>query len=482
MLIKKFRQSLTIKIFFITSILLSVACFATYGFISSYMPLSYSIALERDLEQNINELIKALAKVNQKDAGELLKNAENKWGIDIYLFDPTDNEKVEIPGHDSASNKNAETSQSITNTTDTDTVVAGSSITLSDQNCTVTFADSDRAYSLAYSTSFVDTVNQASMVLKSILPWLIIMVTIVALLGAVFYSWYVTRPILRISNISKKMANMEFEWKCQERRTDEIGVLAGSLNEMSSNLYQVLTKLQEANASLQNDIELERKLEQQRLAFFSAVSHELKTPLTIIKGQLEGMIHNIGAYQDRDKFLVRSLKVTDDMTTMIQQIMTISKMDSSQFQMNKSSFNFSKLVETQINKAKDLCLQKNQTISTNIKDNIIANGDPVMIEKVISNLISNGAHYSPENADIHIELNQQENGICFSIENTKTHIPDTDLPNIFQAFYRVEKSRNRRTGGSGLGLYLVKMILDQHEAAYHIENTVSGVQFTLILP
>lgn len=482
MLIKKLKQSLTIKIFFITSILLILACFATYAFISTYMPVSYSIAMDRNLDQNIKELIGELEKVNLKDAGELLNGFKNTWNVDIDLYDPVLNEEVTIPGYRDSSHDNVETVTTVITEDKNDVYLTEGDAIGSSTNYSVTFANSDKVYTLSYISYYVENVNQASLVLRSILPWLIVMVITISLLGSLFYSWYVTRPIVRISNISKKMANMEFDWKCQERRTDEIGVLANSLNEMSASLYQVLTRLQEANASLQDDIEFERKMEQQRLEFFSAVSHELKTPLTVIKGQLEGMLHNVGAYKDRDKFLVRSLKVTDDMDAMIQQIMTISRMEYSQFQLNKISFDFSELVRTQLNKVYDLCLQKNQSVSSNISDNAMIRGDTAMIEKVVSNILSNAIHYSPEHASLHINMVEQENGLCFSLENSGAHIPEEDLPNIFQAFYRVEKSRNRTTGGSGLGLYLVKMILDQHGASYCIENTSAGVRFTTVFP
>ena len=117
------------------------------------------------------------------------------------------------------------------------------------------------------------------------------------------YSHYVTRPVLRINRVSKRMAELDFSWRCEENRTDELGTLAHSLNEMSQKLSASMTDLKCANEKLQADIERERALEQAQLDFFSAVSHELKTPITVIKGQTEGMILNVGDYQDRNKYL-----------------------------------------------------------------------------------------------------------------------------------------------------------------------------------
>ena len=115
--------------------------------------------------------------------------------------------------------------------------------------------------------------------------------------------------------------------RCAEERTDEIGTLAHSLNTLADRLSATMQALQEANASLQADIHRERELEQARLNFFSAASHELKTPITIIKGQLSGMLDGIGAYTDRDKYLARSLTVLGQMEGLVQELLTLCRME-----------------------------------------------------------------------------------------------------------------------------------------------------------
>lgn len=166
------------------------------------------------------------------------------------------------------------------------------------------------------------------------------MVLLVAVLASIVYSHYVTRPALCISDVSKKMAELDFSWRCNENRTDELGTLAHSLNEMSQRLSASMADLKSANEKLKADIECERALEQAQLDFFSAVSHELKTPITIIKGQTESMILNIGDYQDRSKYLKRSLEIINTMESMVQEVLTLSHIKSSKVGLKKKLYRF----------------------------------------------------------------------------------------------------------------------------------------------
>ena len=113
----------------------------------------------------------------------------------------------------------------------------------------------------------------------------------------------ITKPVLEISRISEKMSDLQLNWTVDEQRTDELGTLGKSLNRLSYNLSA-------------------------RTNFFSAVSHELKTPITIMKGQLEGMLLGIGAYKDREKYLTRVLEIANTLETMVQEILTISRLET----------------------------------------------------------------------------------------------------------------------------------------------------------
>ena len=240
-----------------------------------------------------------------------------------------------------------------------------------------------------------------------------------------------------------------------------------------------LSELREANQKLQADIDMERQLERQRVEFFSAASHELKTPITIIKGQLQGMLYQVGRYKDRETYLAQSLEVTDNLEKMVQELLTISRLDTPGYAFNPSNIYFDKLIQNRLTANEDLFMQRELTVEKDISPEVCISGDLQLLQKVVDNLLGNAAAYSPAGERITVKAWQANEKAHLTIENTGVHIPDEDIPKLFEAFYRVEQSRNRQTGGTGLGLYIVKTILDLHGAAIIIENTAQGVMVSV---
>lgn len=341
-------------------------------------------------------------------------------------------------------------------------------------------------------------VNQATEILHQIFPYILGLILVMALLFALAGSFYLTAPVVRISKISRKMAALDFSDTYQGTRADEIGILGRNLNEMAANLSGTLQNLKLANARLRSDIEMERELEKQRITFFSSVSHELKTPITILKGHLSGMLQGIGAYRDRDYYLGRSLDTTNTMECMVQELLTVSRMESNVF--TTGPVDLAELIRGQLAELTELMEEKHLELCLNIPEHLTVEANSGMMEKVIRNLLTNAIRYTPaeqgneifvaltegnEDADIsrrtEADAENTPHRIWCSVENTGVHIPEEALPHVFDAFYRVESSRSRRTGGSGLGLYIVRMALEQHSAQYRIENTDRGVRFCFLL-
>lgn len=531
---KKIKSSLTLRIFWITVLLLTTACFLTYVFIALAMPVSYSGQYTQEKEQAFYNLGYELEHIPLEEWGPLVDQFILEHEVNVVLMDPQ-GQQAEIPGQTlsmvaagnrwvivAAVKNSSLVEDAVLSRAEGELTEGGVVIQTDDiSNWSVSVASSvvdqeemgtweyicsrfwgfggglkidaskfSRAigsmwdmsvlpegeteyYQLIASVTYLP-VNQAVDAMGRILPWLAVGILCMSIAGALIYSRYITRPIVALNGVSRKMAALDFSWKCDEKRQDEIGELAQSFNELSGRLSAALEQLQSANQALQEDIDRERELEQQRMIFFSAVSHELKTPITIIKGQLEGMIGNVGAYRDRDKYLARSLDTACRMEEMVQEILTISRMES-ETAVRREEISLDRLVEERVRSFDDLAEQKGIVIQTNLEKEVGVYGDASLLKRVTDNLLSNALSYSPRGERVFVAVRFRDGLPVLMVENTGVTIPEECLPHLFEAFYRVEKSRNRRTGGSGLGLYLVKMILERHGAFCTVENTAGGV-------
>ena len=315
-------------------------------------------------------------------------------------------------------------------------------------------------------TGGMQPVNQAMGILRQIFPYIVVIAVCVAVLSALAASFYLTMPVVRLSRLSRKMARLDFSGTYQGKRTDEIGVLGQNLNELARNLSGALSGLQQANARLKSDIEQEREQERRRMAFFAAVSHELKTPITILKGHLFGMLQGIGEYKDREYYLRRSQETAEKMESMVQELLTVSRMETTPFTVSRTDL--AEQLRLQLADLTELFEAKKLELIPDLPEHLWARVNGALTEKVFRNLLTNALRYTPAGGgnQIRLRLCRKEESILFDIENTGIHIPEDALPHIFDAFYRVEQSRSRQMGGSGLGLYIVRMALEQHGAVY----------------
>ncbi len=471
-MIKKIKASLSLKVFLITFFILVFISAATYIFVALAMPRTYSVMEDKYLSDELLKLVDKLENVELKDLNDIIHEFERKNSVEIGILDEKGNVIKSIK-EDFQEDK----VRFIDNTKDEkDRKLADKYISRA-IGISAKFANNENKYILM-AVGNARTYNQAVDSLVQILPKLIIMILFLSILTANFYSKYIAKSIVEISDISKKMSNLEFNWRCNEDRDDEIGVLAKSLNNLSEKLSTTLFKLQSANEKLKDDIEREKELEKLRLEFFSAVSHEFKTPITVIKGQLSGMIDGVGVYKDRDKYLLHSIKTVEQMEALVQELLFINKIELSSNIENFKEMDLKELIEELLSPYINLFNEKNIKVEKYLEEDMIVNLEPSLIKKVIANLLSNALFYSPEDAKVIIRSEEGEN-IVLSIENTGVYIEEENIKKIFEPFYRVEQSRNKQTGGTGLGLYFVKTILDKHNAKYNIRNSKDGVMFII---
>lgn len=268
-------------------------------------------------------------------------------------------------------------------------------------------------------------INEANKVLRNLVPFTIFAAIMIGILGAYIYSNTITKPLIEI-------------------------------------------------------IEKERREEENRREFIATISHELKTPITIISGQLEGMIYKIGKYKDRDKYLKESYTSTQELKDLVNEMIEISKTDIMSASFKPTTLNVRELVEVILKRQEFLIDEKNLKTKVVISDDAKINADKDKFSKALYNIINNAIKYTPEGENINIRF--IERGFrpsVLEVENTGITISDESLKNIFNPFFRVEKSRSRRTGGSGLGLYLTSQILTKHGFEYKMTNRGNAVLFSI---
>ena len=461
-MIKKIKSKLSVKVFLITSILMVACCSVTYLCIAHFAPYIYShdLAEVKELADMLSEELSHIPKEEVQYFIQGYNDILTKQYDDEFAFHLFQNSGNEI----ALSDLNKFTGNKIDDYKSTDTT----------EEYEISFADSTEAYILLL-TKNTNKESQVVLALQKTLPILSVAILLVSVIAAFFYTWYMTKPIKKISKLSKQMADMDFSGLCPTNRTDEIGVLSHSLNDLSKKLAAALSELQEANQKLQADIDMERRLEKQRLEFFAAASHELKTPITIIKGQLQGMLYQVGRYKDRETYLAQSLEITDTLGKMVQELLTISRLDTPGYTCKKSNLNLSNFIIDRVTSFEDLFMQKDLIVEQSISPEIYILGDMQLLQKALDNLLGNAAAYSGAGNQVLIKLWKETETTTLTIENTGAYIPDEAISKLFEPFYRVDQSRNRQTGGTGLGLYIVKTILDLHGAKIEIANTIQGV-------
>ena len=436
------------------------------------MPKTYSQELNNGLNTKVMEFVSELEQSTLENSGSLFDQFISANDISNIELISQSGEYIPIP------TMPKETQE--TTVIQGNTAISGYTIPTLSSTYYFSFLNSTERYTLVvYGEAAQIAELQQSFI--QVFPIILVAAIVIALFASWLYSRIITFPVLRISNISSKMSTMQLDWKLEEKRTDELGILEKSLNTLSRSLSTALSDLKNANTKLEADIEHEKALEQAQMDFFSAASHELKTPITVIKGQLEGMLLGIGAYKDREKYLSRSLEVANTLEIMVQEILTISRLQTPNADYKAEHFDCVPIIQGYLRETEDLIVNRELQINLELRAAVFVDGNRLLIEKVFSNLIGNAIKYSPEGAAIDIAAHKQQGKHLFCIENSGTHIPEEALSKIFDAFYRVDQSRNRKTGGSGLGLYIVQKILQQHGSYCSVCNTKTGVQFSFEL-
>ncbi|MNO20328.1 Alkaline phosphatase synthesis sensor protein PhoR [compost metagenome] len=339
--------------------------------------------------------------------------------------------------------------------------------------------------------SSLQPVGEAVDILQRYVIVLAPLIVVLVLLLSLIFSRMVSRPLLALNRTAARLAELDFSAVPEARSKDEFGELSRHLARLSRNLDQALKELTRANHQLQLDVEEKRIAEELRKELVANISHELKTPLGIVKGFAEGLQDGV-ADDKKERYLALIVSETDRMNALIMDMLELSKFEVKKVQLHPRSFSLTSLIKRvaesfdQQLEAKELRIELNRSQEEGKlppeRNEVTVWADPRRIEQVILNLLSNAVRHAREHSTIHIGLHRDEDGtITTKIENAGPSIAEADLTRIWDHFYRAERSRDRKSGGTGLGLAIVKHILELHGSEYGALNTEQGVAFYFTL-
>ena len=293
----------------------------------------------------------------------------------------------------------------------------------------------------------------------------------------------ITYPILELAEISNKMGKLDFTAKYIGNRSDEIQTLGLNMNYMSDRLKKAIDELQEANELLKEDIKRKEAIDEMRKDFIANVSHELKTPIALIQGYAEGLNEGLCEDEESRKYYTEViLDESEKMNKMVKQLLTLSSLESGNSILHKENFNLTSLIESVLGSISILIGEKNVNIEFDSDKEIFLNADEFKIEEVVTNYISNSIHHVSDSGEIKINVSDDGENITFSVYNTGNPIPEKDLNNIWEKFFKVDKAHSRAYGGSGIGLSIVKAIVEAHNGTVAVRNILDGVEFSFKIP
>ena len=299
-----------------------------------------------------------------------------------------------------------------------------------------------------------------------------------------FVSRKFTEPILELNTIAKNMANLDFSHKYRiTDADDEINNLGKSINQMSDKLESTIKQLRRTNIELERDIEEKSKIDEMRKSFISDVSHELKTPIALIQGYSEGLLENVNTDDENRKFYAEViLDETNKMDKLVKQLLELMKLEYGKREFSDKEFNVVELEKEVIRKSKVMLEEKQVEVELKSPEEINVFADDFYIEQVITNYLTNAIKHVEEvdgKKSIVIEnvVNVEKNKVRIKVFNTGINIKEEDLTRIWNRFYKVDESRNRADGGTGIGLSFVKAIMSNYKNDYRAINKDNGVEF-----
>lgn len=350
-------------------------------------------------------------------------------------------------------------------------------------NYIMLIAQLDNSYNL-YIRMPVASIEESVKISNEFLYIIAVFIIIIGGMVVSIVSRRFSEPIVELNEIAKNMSNLNFSQKYKKsKENDEIDMLGESINKLSDKLQSTIAQLKNTNIELEKDIEEKSQIDEMRKSFISDVSHELKTPIALIQGYSEGLIEDVNSDDESRKFYAEViLDEATKMDKLVKQLLELMKLEYGKMEFNNSEFNIVEL-ENEILRKSQVMIEKEKIIIENkLEGEIKVYADDFYIDQVLTNYITNAIKYSIEingekRVKIENEILKEQNKVRIKIFNTFEQFSEEDMVRIWNRFYKVDMSRNRDNGGNGIGLSLVKAIMNNYGNSYGVKNVAGGVEF-----
>lgn len=293
-----------------------------------------------------------------------------------------------------------------------------------------------------------------------------------------FFSKRITNPILELAELSQRMTNLDFNARYTSGGVDEIGILGENFNSMSKRLQETISELKSANNQLQKDIEQKEKIENMRTEFLGNVSHELKTPLALIQGYAEGLKEGVNDDpESREFYCDVIMDEADKMNKMVRNLLVLNQLEFGSEELDVQRFDIVRLIKGVLASCDILIQQAEASVDFIADEEVFVWADEFKTEQVIRNYLTNAIHHVDNEKRIEIRVIRKEDTVRVTVFNSGKPIPEEDVAKLWDKFYKVDKAHTREYGGNGIGLSIVKAIMESFHQAYGVKNFDNGVAF-----
>lgn len=324
----------------------------------------------------------------------------------------------------------------------------------------------------------LESVHNSSSLANSFFLRVGLVITAIGAVMAMILAGTVTRPIRELTEISTRMKKLDFSAKYEGTSRTEIADLGQNINELSETLEQTISELKAANNELRRDIRRKEEVEAMRQDFLASVTHELKTPLALIQGYAEGLQEGISDDpESRDYYCEVIVDEAGKMNRMVQKLLTLNQLEFGNNAVTMEHFDITELIRNYLSRAALLAEQNGITVSMQETGPIMVWADEFLVEEVFANYYSNACNHAAGDKVVDISFEEKEDTVRVSVFNTGSPIPSGSLPHLWEKFYKVDKARTRAYGGSGVGLSIVRAIMNLLHQEYGVINYDNGVKF-----